>query len=353
MRKPIRLLVFACTATLALAVVALAAGSYTPSMGIFQSTYKPGAAGAVTIVLAEETADDPTARIVTYVGPGYTMTLGQPAGTTVGTAVAGVQVLDVGPNRLELKGPVKAEDPAGFVSNPCSPGLHEAVWTLNAALPGQPADPIPVYIDHTTGAEATFSSAKLTTCFRDPMLPPGDPRRAPNGTKVLDASFTVKGVFKNPSVAGNKTWRSVFTPYRPGTGTPNPTGTREAQGFVPVPYSVSVKRIKTRRGFFRLAGTVNVAGTAPINTRLLLLSGIRRRGTLTLTAVAATRTIRGAKYAFNRLLPKQVTYFIVERPPSVATCATSPIGVPCTASLVSNTLSKVVKVAPAPKKKRR
>jgi hypothetical protein len=352
MKKSIRLLVLACATTLPLAVVALAAASYTPSMGIFQSTYKPGAASPVTIVLAQEKADDPTAQIVTYVGRSYTVTLGQPAGATIGTVVAGVQVLDLSPNRLELNGPVKAEDPAGFVSNQCSPGVHEAVWTLNAALPGQPANPIPVYVDHTTGAEAAFSSAKITTCFRDPMLPPSDPRRAPNGTKFLDASFTVKGVFKNPSVAGNTTWRSVFTPYRPGTGTPNPTGTREAQGLVPVPYSVSVKRIKTRRGFFRLAGTVNVAGTAPINTRLLLLSGIGRRGTLTLKAVASTRTVRGGKYAFSRRLPKQVTYFFVERPPSLSTCSTSPIGVPCTASLVSNTLSKVVKVAPAPKRKR-
>lgn len=337
---------------LALAVVALAAASYTPSMGIFQSTYKPGAAGPVTVVIAQAKADDPTARVVTYVAQGYNVTLGQPAGTTIGAAVMGVQLLDESANRLDLSGPVKTDNPANYISNTCAPGLHEAVWTLNVARPGQPANPIPVYVDHTSATEATYSSAKITACFRDPMLPPGDPRRAPNGLKFLDASFTVKGVFKNPSAAGNKTWRSVFTPYRPGTGTPNPTGAREAQGLVPLPYSVSVKRIKARRGFFRLAGTLNMAGAAPSRTRLLLLAGVKRRGTLILKAVAATTTVRGGKYAFNRRLPKQMAYFFVERPPTAGTCGTSPSGLPCTASIVSNTLSKAVKIAPGPKKKR-
>jgi len=74
MKRSVRLTVLACAAALALAVVALAAASYTPSMGIFQATYKAGGAGAVTVVVAQEKADDPTARIVIYVAPGYTET---------------------------------------------------------------------------------------------------------------------------------------------------------------------------------------------------------------------------------------------------------------------------------------
>src|SRR5207302_111117 len=42
MKRSVRLTVLACAAALALAVVALAAASYTPSMGIFQATYKAG-----------------------------------------------------------------------------------------------------------------------------------------------------------------------------------------------------------------------------------------------------------------------------------------------------------------------
>src|SRR5438270_4768840 len=260
-------------------------------MRVFQETYKPNGARAVTIVVAQEKVDDPTSRILIYAPPGYKATLTQAPGTTIGADVADDQVLDLGPNALPLTGPVKADSPANYpaATNLCTPGLtHEAVWTLNAALASQPANPIPVYVDHTTGAEAAFSSLKLTVCFRDPTLTAGDPRRSPNGTKFLDAAFSVKGVFTNPTSAGNQLWRSVFTPYTPGTGAPNAAGTREAQGVVPMPYNVSIKRIrKARPGFFRLAGTVNVAGSAPSGVALKLFAGVRGKSVVTCKPVAS------------------------------------------------------------------
>ena len=352
MGRSVRLTVLGSAAALALAVTAIAAASYRPSMGVFQATYKPSGAGAVTIVVAQEKVDDPTSRILIYAPPGYKATLTQAPGTTIGAVVADVQVLDLGPNALPLKGPVKADNPANYpaASNLCTPGVtHEAVWTLNAALPGQPANPIPVYVDHTTGAEAAFSSLKLTVCFRDPTLPAGDPRRSPNGTKFLDAAFSVKGVFTNPTSAGNQLWRSLFTPYTPGTGTPNAAGTREAQGVVPMPYNVSIKRIrKARPGFFRLAGTVNVAGSAPSGVGVKLFAGVRGKSGVNFKAVASTKTRKG-KYVFNRRLPKKVTYLFVERPPTSIACAV-PL-VTCSSSIVSNAISGVVRVAPPPKRR--
>ena len=352
MKRSVRLTVFGCAAALALAVTAIAAASYTPSMGIFQATYKPSGAGVVTIVVAQEKVDDPTARIVIYAPLGYKATLTQTPGTQIGNVVADVQVLDLGPNTLPLTGPVKADSPANYppASNLCTPGVtHEAVWTLNAALPGQPANPIPVYVDHSTGAEAAFSSVKMTVCFRDPTLPSGDPRRSPNGTKFLDAAFSVKGVFTNPTSAGNQLWRTLFTPYTPGTGTPNAAGTREAQGVVPMPYSISIKRIrKARPGYFRLAGTVNVAGTAPTGAGLKLFAGVKGKSGVTFKAVASTKTRKG-KYVFNRRLPKKVTYLFVERPPTSIACAV-PL-VTCTSAITSNAISGVVRVAPPPKRR--
>jgi hypothetical protein len=352
MGRSVRLTVLGSAAALALAVTAMAAASYTPSMGVFQATYKPSGAGAVTIVVAQEKVDDPTSRILIYAPPGYKATLTQAPGTTIGAVVADVQVLDLGPNALPLTGPVKADNPANYpaASNLCTPGVtHEAVWTLNAALPGQPANPIPVYVDHTTGAEAAFSSLKLTVCFRDPTLPAGDPRRSPNGTKFLDAAFSVKGVFTNPTSAGNQLWRSLFTPYTPGTGTPNAAGTREAQGVVPMPYNVSIKRIrKARPGFFRLAGTVNVAGSAPTGVGVKLFAGVRGKSGVNFKAIASTKTRKG-KYVFNRRLPKKVTYLFVERPPTSIACAV-PL-VTCSSSIVSNAISGVVRVAPPPKRR--
>jgi hypothetical protein len=353
MRKFSRLTVLACAAALALAVVAIAAASYTPSMGIFQATYKPSGGGAVTIVVAQEKADDPTARIVIYAPVGYTATLTQPAGTTIGSVVAHIQALQIGPNVLPLTGPVKVDSPANYpaTTNPCTPGIpHEAVWTLNAALPGQPANPIPVYVDHTTGAEATFSSVKMTVCFRDPTLPPTDPRYPPNGAKFLDAAFTVKGVFKNPSSAGNKLWRSVFTPYTPGTGAPNAAGTREAQGVVPMPYGISLKRVRARGGFYRLAGTLNLNGSAPSGVTMTLFAGTKGKSGINFKVVGSTKTRKG-KYVFNRRLPKKTTYVFVERAPTTTSCV-SPL-VTCSSSIVSNAISRVMKIAPGPVKKKR
>ena len=71
MKRFTRLTVLASAAALALVVVASAAASYTPSMGIFQATYKPTGAVTVLISVAQERADDPTARIVIYAPQGY------------------------------------------------------------------------------------------------------------------------------------------------------------------------------------------------------------------------------------------------------------------------------------------
>jgi hypothetical protein len=349
MRRSFRFFVFACAAALALAVAALAAASYTPSMGIFQATYKPGGAGAVTVVVAQEPENDPTAKITIYVAPGYTTTLGQAPGTTIGSVLAHVQVLDLGQNTLPLKGPVKADNPANYVANPCAPGTHEAVWTLNAALPGQP---IPVYVDHTTGAETAFGSAKLQVCFRDPNLPAGDPRRSPSGTKFLDAAFTVKGIFQNPSAAGRALWRSIFTPYTPGTGNPNASGSAEAQAVVPMPYTLTLKRVKARRGFFRVAGRLNFAGTSPSSHRISLFQGVKKGSGIVFgtRAVTSTKTKKRGIFAFNRRLPKKTTYFFVERQPTASSCATPTIIANCTEAITSNAISHVVKIVP-PKKR--
>jgi hypothetical protein len=346
MKRFTRLTVLASAAALALAVVATAAASYTPSMGIFQATYKASGAGKVTIVVAQETADDPTAQIVIYAPPGYKATLTQAAGTTIGDVVADVQVLDLSTNVIPLSGPVKVDSPANWTAqaNLCTPGsVPEAVWTLNAGVGGQ-TNIIPVFVSHTSGAEAALGSVKMTVCFRDPTLPANDPRRSPNGTKFIDAAFSVKGVFTNPSSSGNAVWRSLFTPYTPGTGTPNPAATREAQGIVPLPYTISLKRTKARRGFFRIAGVLNVAGSAPSGTGLVLVAGVKGKKGVVFKRVASTKTRRG-KYVFNRRLPTKTTYVFVERPPTVAPCA-SPFR-PCTAAIVSNAISRVIKIAPA------
>ena len=341
--------VLACAVALALAMVAMAAASYTPSMGIFQATYKPSGAAPVTVVVAQETADDPTARIVIYAPPGYKANLNKAPGTKIGDVVAHVKIFDLSMNTFTLSGPVKADNPANYpaASNLCTPGVaHEAVWTLNAALSSQPANPIPVYVDHTSGAEASIGSVKMTVCFRDPNLPSADPRRSPNGTKFLDAAFNVAGVFTNPPGAGEPAWRSIFTPYTPGTGVANASGTREAQGLVPMPYTISMKRIKARRGFIRFAGTLNLAGKAPTGASVVLFAAVKKKGrALRFKSVASAKTKRG-KYVFNRRAPGALAFYFVERPPVQLACLPAISAAPCTSAIESNAISRVIRIAP-------
>ena len=111
-----------------------------------------------------------------------------------------------------------------------------------------------------------------------------------------------------------------------------------------MPYSISLKRIRARRGYYRIAGRLNVAGSAPSGARLTLFAGVKGKNGISFKAVAATKTRRGT-YVFNRRLPRKVTYLFVERLPTTAACAT-PL-VPCTSSIVSNAISNVIRVAPA------
>src|SRR5262249_60427176 len=99
----------------------------------------------------------------------------------------------------------------------------------------------------------------------------------------------------------------------------------------------------------RLAGVVNIAGSLPSGAPLSRFGGVKVKSGIKFTKVGSARTRKG-KYVFNRRLPKKVTYFFVERPPTVAQCA-SPLA-PCTAAgaVVSNAISKVVRVVPARKR---
>jgi hypothetical protein len=117
-----------------------------------------------------------------------------------------------------------------------------------------------------------------------------------------------------------------------------------------MPYSLSLKRVKARRGFYRVAGTLNLNGSAPTGVAVTLFAGIKGKNGINFKRIAATKTRRG-KYVFNRRLPKKVTYIFVERAPTETSCVT-PL-VTCSSAIVSNAISRVIKVAPAPKKKKR
>ena len=118
-----------------------------------------------------------------------------------------------------------------------------------------------------------------------------------------------------------------------------------------MPYSLSLKRIKkVRRGFYRVAGTLNVAGKAPTGVRVALFSAVAKRGTLSFKVVARVKTRKG-KFAFQRRLPRRAIVVFAEREPTQAQCATTISPAPCSFAIESNAISRVLRIAP-PRKRR-
>jgi hypothetical protein len=119
-----------------------------------------------------------------------------------------------------------------------------------------------------------------------------------------------------------------------------------------MPYSLSLKRIRrhVRRGFYRVAGTLNVAGKAPSGVTVTLFSAVVRKGGPVFKITAHARTHRG-KFGFTRRMPKKAIVIFAEREPTQAACVVPLTESVCSFSVESNAISPVLRVVP-PKKKR-
>ena len=71
---------------------------------------------------------------------------------------------------------------------------------------------------------------------------------------MLDAKFTVNGIFTTPSTAGILRWESLFTPYNPGKGTVNLAGTFETRSLVALPVGLSLTATHKKDGVHALKG---------------------------------------------------------------------------------------------------
>ena len=301
MAHRLRLALVACTALLALALAGQAFGAYTPQMQIVSS------ASGVAIGYAQGTDDDATAKIVFYAPLGATTNLTASVGSTIGAAAGVVNLAGATP---ALAGPVLVADPTNptiaALSTACTgTAQHGAIWLLRLTLNDQTIE-LPASVDLTTGAEATFSSAKIQICFRSPYIPP-EQGGQPLGIKPIQAAMTVNGVFSYPS-AGDHRWTGIFVPYGVGTGTANPLNAAESQAVVQSPLRLRItgrrvvrtRTVRTARGkvrrvntyWARITGQMNAGGAGREATPYTVLAGGRR--------VAAGRT--NANGTFTKLI---------------------------------------------------
>jgi hypothetical protein len=336
-----------------------------PELAVQQASYKPGAAANPGFVFATDQANDPTAKITIFSPAGYTSTLGQAPGTTVGHAWALVLAGALGGAPLPLSGPVVVGNPAdpalaaayAQCKSPGDPVTPQEVLVLNTSLQGQSVQ-VPDFLN-TAGPYVT----------QEICLPP--PQTAAFNATVVIASFTLNGLFTNASAPGPYEWIADVTPYS-GT-TPNPSGTVETRTYVGLPSSFTFKRLKSKSSVVKFGGTLKVQGLNPAGIRLRLYYAAKPKPAPTFLnpsakglgyprpnkSVAAKGLKANGSYSITRPKVKKRTYFQMRLDDewgldiSQGCLTPSPTHqpIPCVLELISPMTANQITVKP-PKKKR-
>jgi len=360
MKKSIRLALITGACFLGLAFAAPAFSAYNPSLIMEQSSYKVGGATTADVFIAIDPDADPTAKLTIFSPIGYTANLTAAPGTKIGTVVARVKAKAIAGALLTLAGDV-------LVANPADPAIqaaatkctgkttHSTIWVLSTSLQGQQVT-IPVFVDQV-GPLVTQQ-----VCLPSPDVPP-EMGGAVLGAQLFAADFTIKNVFTNAGATGGYEWSGIFTPYTPGTSTPNPSGTLEARTYVGLPSSLTLKRATAKRGF-KLVGQLKIAGVNPSGIKLDLYSG-KKAGPAPNAVSGGTgkRITRSpklpasGKYSIPRPNVKFATFFQT-RFENYTTACTGPwlsgLPVPCREERIAAITSNQLKVLkPKPKKKHR
>jgi hypothetical protein len=341
MKTPLRatIVVVAAVATLAFANGAFAANS--GSIAVWHDPMVLAGSKSTTIHVKLPETSDPVAAVNIFTGAGYGVTLGQAAGTAIGNVEATALSRDNNLT-LPLSGTVTTDDPAKHTTDVCSPGSNAAVWNLNLSVAGQTLI-VPLYVNPTSGATQALGGYNLKICLPPPDVPVGTPGRAFQGAQLLDAKFTVNGIFTTPTGGGLAKWETLFTPYNPGKGTPNPAGTFEARALVPLPIILGIHAsYKKTTGTWQLNGRLTEGGIAvPTNILVVVYKG---------TSITVLRKVTSAKVSAagnwkvsGKLKPKKTTFFQInavvgERDYTAQGC-TNPLTPFAPAGCVSATLS--------------
>lgn len=358
MKKSFRLALLVCAGFACLAFAGPALAKYDPSLTIEQSSYKLGGPTTADVFIAISEDADPTAKLTIFSPVGYDANLTAAPGSKIGAVVAIVKAKALGGARLPLAGDV-------LVANPADPTIvaaatrctgkptHSTIWVLNTSLQGQTVA-IPVFVD-TVGPLVT-----MQVCLPSPDIPEAS-GGAKFGAQLVLADFTIKGVFTNAGTKDGYEWSGIYTPYTPGTATPNAAGTVEWRTYVGLPTSLTLKKAKARRGF-KLVGQLKVAGLNPKGVRLGLYAGKKPRPAPNAVSSGTGKRIARSpklpatgKYSIARPNVKFATFFQT-RFENYGTKCTGPspsgLPVPCAGEDIAAVTSNQLKVL-KPKKRHR
>jgi hypothetical protein len=307
MRRRFRAALLAAGAVAALGWSSSALAAYTPRFTVNHNPHNVASA-TTTIGIALTREDDATAVVRFFAPLGYQGVLGQAAGTQIGTVAASVQALRISPDAvLPLTGTIVTDDPARYVSNPCAPGMHRAVWVLRLEAAGQTLM-VPVYIDVPTGVEASFASFRFQACLPSPHIPP-EAGGAAFGAKLLTAQLSLqRGLIAAPATPGRYVWPAFFTPYPNAPAPPNVAGTVQSRAIAQIPGQVSISARYVRRGNrFQVSGSVTENRVGVGGATVDIFKGTRANR---LSRLARTRTAANGRFSRSgRVTPRRRTFF--------------------------------------------
>jgi hypothetical protein len=304
---------FAASALLAVSVAVFGANTAlaanTGSITVWHTPMVLAGSQSTTIRVVVPQATDPIAATQIYVPSGYGVNVGQPADTSIGTVDATAYSRDAGLT-LPLSGSVTTANPANYAtpSTVCAgTPTSKAVWILTLTIATTTLK-VPLYVNPTTGAEAGLGAYKLSICLPPPDLPAGDPARAAQGAQLLEATFTVNGIFTTPTGGGLLEWDALFTPYNPGKGTPNTAGTFEARAFVPLPTILNLQAsYKKATRTYTLSGRLSRGGLPAAGLTVAIARG---PSTAALRRAASARTGTSGTFRLTgKLKPRKTTFF--------------------------------------------
>jgi hypothetical protein len=295
-------------------------GAITPHLLVTATS--SGSTHSLNITTSRAQTDDPAARVQIDVPSGYKVAL-PAAGSKLGTATAQVVARDIDPTTEQgMTGTVTAVSPTdlsvAYDSASCDNRTHLAAWTV--ALNGTNGQlNVPIFVDQTTGTDATYGQYELVLCYRPVVAATAQngSNRSPSGDVVdtLDLSLTP---FTSPTKTGAYRWRSLWTPYAMDPSNPqgtaltmNTAGNAEAQSIVSVPSGAVSIAAKTKtihvKGKLRLVvtitGKLEVGGEPKTGTAVSIRTG---KSSKRLSGVAKVRTTKTGSYVKTLTLTKPV-----------------------------------------------
>ena len=345
MRKLIRLAIAAGAVVATLAWTGSAWAVYQPRLIVTSLTN--GANKPTTMLLEHlQTAnDDATAKDTIYAPLGYQANLTAAPGTNIGTVEATLILRSGGNATADATGAVVVDSPSNWApqATQCTgTATHEAVWRLDITVAGSPLR-VPIFVDHSTGADATFSSVKIQFCLLGPI-------GTPAGAQLLDAFFDVQNVFTSPPNTADRVWRAVMTPYLPGSPQPNPAGTVESQAVVPgrVAFSIKARGLK-KKGMVLISGKVLVDGkpSARATIQFYRVPNLNK-------PIKTVRTKANGTFAFQKKFTRRTVLFVVAiRVADLGPCPATPLpGVPGGCVTATESYGAAAFVTAKPRKRR-